>query len=228
MRALTIETSTASESVAVVEDGAVLSEETRGVRRGHAGQLMSSVAGVLDRSGGGLGSVDAIAVSVGPGSFSGLRVGLATAKGLAVATGLPVRPVPTLEALARSAPASDGPICAVLDARRGEVYCALFRGGDQCPRITEDAAASPAGLIEIVRLSASGERVLFVGGGAATYGLEIRAELGNMAVFPGEEIPHPTPASLFSIARDGEKRGERTAVASLSPIYLRGLGGATK
>src|SRR5687767_9404177 len=74
-----------------------------------------------------LAQVQGLAVSVGPGSFTGLRVGIATVKGLALALGLPVAPVPTLDALAATLPFADAPVCPLLDARKGEVFCSLYR-----------------------------------------------------------------------------------------------------
>jgi tRNA threonylcarbamoyladenosine biosynthesis protein TsaB len=131
MTLLGIETATAVCSVALVKDGAVLAENTVNQRYAHAEKLFGFLDDVLERSGVTLQELQGIAVSIGPGSFTGLRIGLSAAKGLHAATGIPVVPVPTLEALARNCAdevrtAGIGNILAVLDARREEVYWQLF------------------------------------------------------------------------------------------------------
>jgi len=131
MTLLGIETATAVCGVALVRDGAVLAERTVEERYAHAEKLFGFLDDVLESSGVQLRELQGIAVSIGPGSFTGLRIGLSVAKGLHVATGIPVIPVPTLEALAHNAAeevrtAGIHNILAVLDARREEVYWQLF------------------------------------------------------------------------------------------------------
>ncbi len=120
VRVLTIETSTPSEEVAVVDDGAVLASERRVAGRGQADELLAAVSSVLETSGTPLERLDAIAVSIGPGRFTGLRVGLSTAKGLAAASGVPVLPAPTLEALAGSGGVFDGLVCHLVGTVLGD------------------------------------------------------------------------------------------------------------
>src|SRR5262249_61707758 len=93
--------------------------------------------------------MDALAVSIGPGSFTGLRVGIATVKGLALTLGLPVAPVPTLDALASNLPFADSVVCPLLDARKGEVYCSLYRWReDRMERLSEYLALPPQAAAE--------------------------------------------------------------------------------
>lgn len=131
MTLLGIETATAVCGVALVRDGEVLAEKAVEERYAHAERLFGFLDDVLESSGVPLRELQGIAVSIGPGSFTGLRIGLSAAKGLHVATGIPVIPVPTLEALARNGAeeariAGIENILAVLDARREEVYWQLF------------------------------------------------------------------------------------------------------
>jgi tRNA threonylcarbamoyladenosine biosynthesis protein TsaB len=221
MRILTIETSTPLEIVAVVEGDRVIAERRTAAGRGRRDELARSVAEVLGRAGAALHDLGAIAVSIGPGRFTGLRVGLATAKGLAVTSGLGVRAVRTLPALALSAGASGGFTCPALDARRGEVYASLHRspGGEV---VMDEAALTPAGLTGRVLALAAGERVTFVGTGAVRYRDEIESSLGDRAVFAPEDLAAPTPVAVALLALDApDLRGD--ALVALEPIYLRGV-----
>jgi len=222
MLILTIETSTPMERVAVVRDGSVLAELAETVGRGHTEKLLGAVESALSRSSVGLRELDAIAVSIGPGRFSGLRVGLATAKGLAAASGLPVAPVESLAALAESARPYGGLVCPMLDARRGEVYAALFRLGDGRERMLRDVAVAPAAMIERVRAAAGGGEVLFLGSGAVACADEISTSLGNRARFPDDEVPAATPLAMAAIV---EELGlpDAAEAAMLEPVYLRGI-----
>jgi tRNA threonylcarbamoyladenosine biosynthesis protein TsaB len=222
MLILTIETSTPMERVAVVKDGSVLADAMETVGRGHTEKLLGAVESALSRSSVGLGELDAIAVSIGPGRFSGLRVGLATAKGLAAAAGLPVVPVESLEALAESARPYEGLVCPMLDARRGEVYSALFRLGDVRERVLQDVAVAPAGMIESVKAAAGGGEVLFLGSGVAECADDVRASLGDRARFPDDELPTATPLAMAAIV---EELGlpDPAETSTLEPVYLRGI-----
>lgn len=222
MLLLTIETSTPRERVAVVRDGRVLSELARTVGRGHTEVLLGAVEQVLAASGVGVPDLDAVAVSIGPGRFSGLRVGLATAKGLSVPTGVPVAPVPTLAALAESARPLEGLVCPMLDARRGEVYGALFRLGARRERMLDDAALSAEDLAALVREAAPGEDVVFLGSGARAGESAIERAMGGAAVFRDPGIDAPTPLAMASVVEEGGLP-DPGDVALLEPVYLRGI-----
>jgi tRNA threonylcarbamoyladenosine biosynthesis protein TsaB len=220
MRILTIETSTPVEEVAVVEDGSVLCARRSRAGRGRADELLAAVDDVLRSTATPLRGLCAAAVSIGPGRFTGLRVGLATAKGLAAPTGLPVVPVSTLEALAASARVAGGLVCSVLDARRGEVYAALFRLGGATARLMPDLALAPDELATRVRGFAGDSPVLFAGTGADLYCAEIRAALGEAAVF-APEISMPGPTALAALAE--ESCSVRRLPDVIEPVYLRGI-----
>jgi len=221
MRILTIETSTPLEIVAVVEGDRVLAERRTAAGRGHRDELAGSIAEVLGRSGTPFSDLHAIAVSIGPGRFTGLRVGLATAKGLAVTSGVGVRAVRTLPALAVTADVRSGLTCPTLDARRGEVYASLYRPGS-ADALMEEAAVRPEGLAGRVRALAAGDRVTFVGTGAVAYRGEFEALLGADALFAPDELSAPAPRALARLALDvPELRGAE--LAALEPVYLRGV-----
>lgn len=225
MRILTIETATPTESIAVVLDGELVAERTARAGRGRADELVAAVADVLERSSLALTDLDALAVSIGPGRFTGLRVGLATAKGLSAPTGVPVLPIPTLEALAASVRAEDAAlrnnVCAMLDARRGEVYSATFGPVGAPERLSADAAIHPVAAA-VGAVDASGGAVVFVGTGASLYASEIVKAVGDAARFPRRSIEVPDPRAMAALAE--RRAGDATAdLASIRPVYLRGL-----
>ena len=127
MTVLGIDTATTVAAVGVVRDGRALSEVTEVSIVGHVARLPEMTSAALERAGVGIDAVQAIAVSVGPGSFTGLRVGLAFAKGIAFSSGMRLVGVSTLEALAMAAPADLVDIATAIDARRGETYLAAIR-----------------------------------------------------------------------------------------------------
>jgi tRNA threonylcarbamoyladenosine biosynthesis protein TsaB len=222
MTLLTIETSTPAESVAVVRDGAVLAELTESVGRGHTGSLLRAVDEVLGRAGMAAVDLDAVAVALGPGRFSGLRVGLATAKGLAAVTGVPVVPVGTLPALAESVRPREGLVATLLDARRGEVYGALFRLGKGRERLLPDTAASPRGMLEMIVREAGGEPVMLAGGGAPLCEAELDSGQFDRSRF--ELLPTDAPSSRGLAVLAEERRPVSAAeLDALEPVYLRGI-----
>jgi len=222
MLILTIETSTPTERVAVVRDLSILCELTDTVSRGHTEKLLGAVEAVLERSSVRLGDLDAVGVSIGPGRFSGLRVGLATAKGLAASSGLPVVPVGTLAALAESARPHAGLVCPMLDARRGEVYAALFRLGVERERALPDVATSPATMLESVRRASGAEPVLFLGSGATVSRGEISSVFGESALFPDTDVAAPAPLAMAVMVAEHPLPDPGEA-ATLEPVYLRGI-----
>ena len=128
MKILAIETSTMLGGIAIADDSAGLIAEVRlNVKSTHSERLMTEINHVLQQSGLTVDDIDIFGVAIGPGSFTGLRIGLSTAKGFSYATGKPIVSVPTLEAFAWNFPYCRHPVCIMLDARKGEVYAALFQ-----------------------------------------------------------------------------------------------------
>ena len=133
MRILALETASSACAVAVVDGGNVLAEVALQVPRAHSTRLMPLIAQMLDDSGVAKADLDGIAVGIGPGSFTGLRIGLATAKGLAFGLGKPCAGVSTLKAMAYGTGAQIGLVVPMLDAKRGEVFTAVYAAGSQDP-----------------------------------------------------------------------------------------------
>jgi tRNA threonylcarbamoyladenosine biosynthesis protein TsaB len=178
-RLLVLDTATAATVAGVtLGDGVVerRHDPAPGERPGHVSQALALIEAALAGAGTSLGALERIGVGVGPGSFTGLRIGIATARGLAHATGLPLAAVSTLGALAVAA--GDGPVLAVLDARRGEAFVALWERGRE---VRAPAAVSPAALA----VAAAGAE-LAVGDGAVRF----RAQLEAAGVgVPGDDSP---------------------------------------
>ncbi len=244
MRILTIDTSGQTEFVGVVDAGHVLASTATPAGRGQSKTVLAAVDEVLADSGTELTDLDGIAVSIGPGRFSGLRVGLATAKGLAATGGRPVWAISALEALANALAsgtdegdagvADDATdtagevrwIFAATDARRGEVYGALFeRAGDgSLRRATDDTALPPGEAARWAVEQAGGERVLFGGTGAAAYRGDIVGAVGPSASFAAHGPEARTTLVLAELAERSGVAGAADAGA-LEPIYIRGAVG---
>jgi len=161
MKILAIDTSTASGSIALLEDDRLIAELTTCSQKTHAERLLPSIKGLLEGADARIEEIDCFAVTKGPGSFTGLRIGLSTVKGLAWSLHKPVIGVSTLEALAMNIPYADKPICPILDARKKEVYAGIYRcDGNRLERIMDDKAIKPAVLLENIK-----EPTIFIGGG---------------------------------------------------------------
>jgi len=230
---LGIDTATATASAALVEDGKLILEEARpghpqgapfgSTGRGsHAENLLPLVDTVLKRAGLSLYDVSAFAVSIGPGSFTGLRIGLSTVKGLVYGWKAPVIGVPTLLAVAARVTDWEGLICPFLDARKKEAYAALFRRDARVlKRLTEDLVSPPERIIRQIRSSSNGEPCLLIGDGTKVYGDLIKASLGDRGLLT---LGEAYPSTAFAVARLGEERflkREFDPPATLAPLYLR-------
>jgi len=175
MKVLAVETSTLMGSVAVVESDRILCELTLSVEETHSSQLMPAIDYVLKTARCTPDRLDGLAIALGPGSFTGLRIGMAAVKGLAVAAGKPVAGISTLEAMAWSFPFCPHLICPMLDARMNEIYTAWFEAGDgRVWRRSEDVALPVADFLK----SAKKEAVFF-GPGALRYRAEISDLMGD-------------------------------------------------
>jgi len=217
MLVLGVETSTMQGGAALVGEDGLRSEYTLNVEATHSERLLPTIERMLRDAGIGLDALAGLAVSIGPGSFTGLRIGLSTIKGLAYATGLPVVGVPTLEALACTVPFAREQICPVLDARKQEVYAALFRCEQgQLVQIMEDAAMSPEALCAKIR-----RPTIFLGDGLAVYGEVFQKHLADHMLVSPPPNRGARPAWVAEIGRRRLLRGERDAVDALVPRYLR-------
>jgi tRNA threonylcarbamoyladenosine biosynthesis protein TsaB len=219
LRILAIDTSTWVCAVALVRDGTVLAEEAERTASSHAATLPRVTEAVLAAAGERPEAGDVVAVTIGPGSFTGLRIGLSFAKGLAFAGGLGIVGVPTLDAMALGAPAWSGRLCAALDARKREVYAALYeRDGTRIVRLGEPRAVAAPALA-----GALGEGPWTVVGDAVdAYGDVFREALGaRVTLLPPREHP-PRASAVARLAAGRLASGAGTDdLATLAPAYLR-------
>ncbi len=209
---LAVETATTETSVALLRGEALVAEVAGRDERNHSARLLPILEQVLDQAGVGLDEIEAFAVSIGPGSFTGLRIGLATVKGLAFGSPRPVAAVSTLAALALAAEDAPGPVAALLDARRGEVYAGLYPGpgeGQGSERVCtpeELAGELPEGCTVVVGEGAEAAAARLEGLGAAC--------VGHV----------PARASAVRVGRLGQRllgAGPVPSAESLVPRYLR-------
>ncbi len=186
---------------------------------GHSAHLMQAVDAMEKLSGVPRGEWSAVAVSRGPGSFTGLRIGLATAKALSLGLGIPLYGVPTLEALAaRTAATGADPVCPLLDARKGQVFAALYRrarsGGLR--EVLPPAAVEPARLPELIPGEAT-----FTGDGADRYLDVLRASYGRGLRLAPPPLRRPDAAETGLLALPRLARGEPSELSTLVPLYVR-------
>lgn len=218
MRILAFDTSTWVCTVALVRDGTVLAGRTERSVSSHAGTLPELVQAVVGAAGERPIKGDAVAISIGPGSFTGLRIGLSFAKGLAYAGGLRIVGVPTLDALALAAPPWEGRLCVALDARKQEVYAALYEqiGGRLVRRGAPCALAAARLAAEI------GGPCTVIGTAVEAYGDVFRDVLGTCArLLPSESHPpHASAVARLAAARLAREPAGDDLV-TLAPVYLR-------
>ena len=203
MKILGIESSSLVASVAVVEEDVILAEYTVNHKKTHSQTLLPMLDEILHMTEQDLSTFDGIAVAEGPGSFTGLRIGSATAKGLGLALDLPLAAVPTVDAMAWQLFGCAHRICPVMDAKRGQVYTGIYRFEEEF-RVLQPAEA--VDIAELFRqLESEPGKVVFLGDGVPVFRERICGALGERALFA------PAPAS----------RQRAAAVAALGMKYLR-------
>jgi tRNA threonylcarbamoyladenosine biosynthesis protein TsaB len=216
---LALETATMCGSVALVAENRCLAEFSLQTGETHSRRLLAGVDRILQETGIDWPDVDAVAVSLGPGSFTGLRIGLATAKGLAMAGGAKLIGVGTLDGLAAQLyAAGEVLICPVLDARKKEVYCSFYRCDSLgIPRRLEEyLVISPEALCARIA-----EPVVLLGDGAELYGDLFREKLVDLLRMPPANVYFPRAAAIGLLALDKWQQKEFLDPAAAEPIYIR-------
>lgn len=219
MRILGIESSSLVASVAVVTDGVLTAEYTVNYKKTHSQTLLP----MLDEMGKllefDLDTVDGIAVSAGPGSFTGLRIGSATAKGLGLALKKPLIHIPTVDALAYNLWGTSALVCPIMDARRNQVYTGLYYVEEQLQVVKEQCAMDMRQLIE--ELNDRGERVIFLGDGVPVYQKLIEEQMSGRYAFAPAQSSRQRAASVASLGMIYLAAGKTETAADHKPEYLR-------
>jgi tRNA threonylcarbamoyladenosine biosynthesis protein TsaB len=218
MNVLALDTAAQACAVALVEDQTIRAEMSLGLDQTHSRHLLRLIDMVLQAAGVDIAAIDAWAVGRGPGSFTGLRIGLSTVKGLAMATGKPVVAVSSLRALAYGAIGAPAWVCPMLDARKTEVYWALYRwNGGALERFGDENVTSLDQAIDQIA-----GPCLFIGSGAVRYQEVILAKRGPLAALapPGHHAIRASALALSSWQR--LNRGPWDPLETLAPRYLRG------
>ncbi|OGP21961.1 MAG: tRNA (adenosine(37)-N6)-threonylcarbamoyltransferase complex dimerization subunit type 1 TsaB [Deltaproteobacteria bacterium GWA2_55_10] len=219
MKILSIDTSSTSGSIALLEDRSVLSEWTVKETGTHSNWLHSAIKAHLDSVGCPISSVDLFAIDIGPGSFTGLRIGISTIKGLAWPLGKKVVGVSTLASLAMNVPYSCKAVCPVLDARKGEVYTALYDTAKGAPRvIMPESAMKPEALVQEITGRGLADDVLLIGGGISAYP-ELFAESLPGAVIAQKHLWQIRASNVGLLAFDMQDKA--VSPEELLPVYLR-------
>jgi len=219
MRVIGLDSATQVASVAVVEDDKLLAELTFNMKKNHSERLMPMLALMLEEINLTLDDITGFAVAVGPGSFTGLRIGLATMKSLAYVKDKPILAVPTLDGLAANLEGCQGIICPILNARRNEVYTALYRWtGNGHRRLTKYMATGLATLAKII--ANEGGEVTFLGDGVPVY-REALEDLIPQARFATSGNSICRAAHIARLGLDMLKEGQVSDYFSLEHLYIR-------
>ena len=219
MRILAFETSAKAASVALFEKGKLLGESYQNTGLTHSQTLMVMAQDLLNTCGIAPDQVEAVAVAAGPGSFTGIRIGVAAAKGFAWGRQIPCYGVSTLEAMALSLGAYDGYVLPVMDARRSQVYNAIFHAeGGKLTRMTDDRAIALADLKEELKILQ--KPVFLVGDGSNLCYNTLLEEVPNL-VLPPEHRMHQRACGVCLAAADMIEAGLPGNGAELTPNYLR-------
>lgn len=218
MKVLGLDTSTSCGSVGLIDDGRVIADYLLNTPVTHSERLLGTVELVLRAAGWTMEVLDGWSISLGPGSFTGLRIGVSTVKGLGFATGKPVAGVPTLDILAFQVSPTPYLICPILDARKKEVYTAFYRYGEENlpTRLSAYQAILPEDLIKSI-----GEKTIFIGDGIRTYGDYLKSAIPEFALLslPPLNVPHGSAVARLGL--ELLKKREFLDLSTFTPIYVR-------
>ncbi len=222
MKILAIDTSTMLGGVAIMDDEALIAESRLNVKSTHSERLMTEVKHCLEVAGLSISEIDAFAVAIGPGSFTGLRIGLSTVKGFSYAAGKPIAAVPAMEALAWNFPYSRYPVCTMFDARKKEIYAAVFEWKENgFERLIKETVSTPEDFFKKISDLAGYEKFIFTGEGASIYKKNIIECFAEKALFASPDKMIPSPSNVAELGLKKALNKEFSEPVNLMPLYIR-------
>jgi tRNA threonylcarbamoyladenosine biosynthesis protein TsaB len=218
MKVFGIDTSTSCESVGLIDDGEVISDYLLNLPVTHSERLLGAIEFVLREARCPIENIDGWAIALGPGSFTGLRIGVSTVKGLALATGKPVAGVSILDVLASQIAPTPHLICPILDARKKEIYTAFYRyeEGSSLKRQSDYQAIRPENLVKKIT-----EPTIFLGDGVKTYGDFLLKSIPSSAIFPPAPLHVSHGSMVAKLGFELLRKGEHLNLSTFSPLYIR-------
>ncbi len=219
MKILGIESSSRAASVAYLQDDVLVAEYTVNYKLTHSQTLLPMLDEITSRVEFDPATLDAIAISAGPGSFTGLRIGAATAKGLGLALDKPLISVPTLDAMAYNMYMSRALVCPMLDARRGQVYAGVYAFAKDMERVREPECILTADLAD--RLNEYGREIIFLGDGTENAAPVLKEKLSVAYSFAPANLNSPRAGSVAALGAHYYMEGKTMPAEEFAPQYLR-------
>jgi len=218
---LAFDTSSPVLTVAIADEKALIDETTTWLPRGHMAKLIPVVDELLEKSGFKVHDVQTVVIGSGPGSYTGLRIGMVMARTFAQLLKVPIIGVPSADAIAYRNIRDKSLICPIIDAKRGEVYTAFYHGEDgKIERLTDFRALRPDDLAELI-LAEGYERVVFAGDAVELYADAFTDILGDKAEFSPEDDWWPRASDLITLARPRLLAEQFDELYQIAPIYVR-------
>ncbi len=221
MRILALDTSTSLASVAIISADTILTESAFSCNRSLSARLVPEIGHQLELAGLSVHEINLFAASTGPGSFTGVRCGVATIQGLALAAQKPCAGFSSLAALAMNCPLSPYPVCALLDARKNEVYAGLYDCGDSMPKVLIRDCVMPMDQFLVLVRQQNNSKVIFVGEGAQRYHDLIAEALRDVALFAPLSGAVGRASHGALLAREAHRTSSLLSPGQLLPDYIR-------
>ena len=215
--AVAIDTSTDIAGLALVQDGKVLAELTWRAGQNHTVELLPNLCYLLSETGLSVQSAGCIVVAIGPGSYNGLRAGISAAKGLALGLGIPIVGISTLEAAAYQHAGTGLPVCAILNAGRGEIAAAIYQMKREWQQLVAEHTTTVEGLISRITI-----RTVFCGEPGPSIAAQLKKELKRKAILPSPAACVRRAGFLAELGLKRFSAGDYDDAATLQPLYFRG------
>lgn len=220
MKILGIDSSGLVATVAIQSDDILVGEYTIHNKKTHSQTLLPMIQDMLRMAEVPVEELDAIAVAAGPGSFTGLRIGAATAKGLGQALNIPLVAVPSLEGLAYNLAGADALVCPIMDARRNQAYYGIYDVSGEKPVVVAEQDAAPIDTV-LQKVRETGREIIFVGDGVPVFANRIAEEEGLAYRLGADNVRYQKASSVAALGRKLMEQGKGMPAERFVPIYLR-------